>query len=70
MKSSQLAAAFYAIAESTPSGATVNMCLTGDEENSTITIQQAPSQVLDAITDYGFYLRAQFGEIVVSNEEG
>lgn len=70
MKSSQLAAAFYAIAESTPSGATVNMRLTGDDENPTLTIQQAPSQVLDAITDYGFYLRAEFGEIVVSVEEG
>lgn len=70
MKSSQLAAAFYAIAENTPSGATVNMRLTGDEENPTLTIQQAPSQVLDAITDYGFYLRAEFGEIVVSAKEG
>lgn len=70
MKSSQLAAVFYAIAESTPPGATVNMRLTGDEENPTLTIQQAPSQVLDAITDYGFYLRAEFGEIVVSTKEG
>lgn len=70
MKSSQLAAVFYAIAESTPPGETVNMRLASDAENSTLTIQQAPSQVLDAITDYGFYLRAEFGEIVVSAEEG
>lgn len=70
MKSSQLAAAFYAIAESTPPGATVNMRLSGDAENTTLAIQQAPSQVLDAITDYGFYISAHFGDIVVSAEEG
>lgn len=70
MKPSNLASVFYVIAESTPPGKTVNIRLTGDNENPTLAIQQAPSQVLDAITDYGFYLRAQFGEIVVSNEEG
>lgn len=69
MKPSSLAAIFLIVAENTPSGATVNMRLAGGDEPRLV-IQQAPSQVLDAITDNGYYIRAEFGEIVVSAEEG
>lgn len=36
----------------------------------TLNITNAPSHVLEDITDNGYYIRAEFGVVVVSPEEG
>ena len=41
--------------------------LTGENR---LSIMNAPSYVLDAITDNGYYLKAEFGSVIVMAEEG
>lgn len=58
------------IAEARRNGDMVSITISGEGEDSRLGIVSAPSYVLDAITDNGYYLRAEYGAVVVSAEEG
>lgn len=58
------------IAEARKSGDMVCITISGEGEENRLVISNAPSYVLDAITDNGYYLRAEFGCVVVTAEEG
>lgn len=58
------------IAESRKPGDMVSITIGSPTEANRLSITNAPSYVLDAITDNGYYLRAEFGSVVVTAEEG
>lgn len=58
------------IAEARKPGDMVSITISGEGEENSLRINNAPSYVLDAITDNGYYLRAEFGSVVVTAEEG
>lgn len=58
------------ICESRREGDMVSVTIGSLAGGSRLTIGNAPSYVLDAITDNGYYLSASFGAVVVSAEEG
>lgn len=57
------------IAESRQDGDLVSLTIGGTEAEPTLTITNAPSYVLDAITDNGYYISAKFGTVAVTAEE-
>lgn len=57
------------ITESRQDGDLVTLTIGGTEAEPTITITNAPSYVLDAITDNGYYISARFGSVIVTPEE-
>lgn len=57
------------IAESRQDGDLVSLAIGGTAEEPTLSITTAPSYVLDAITDNGYYIAAKFGSIEVTAEE-
>lgn len=58
------------IAETRKSGDMVSITISGEGEGNRLSISNAPSYVLDAITGNGYYLRAEYGSVVVTAEEG
>ena len=58
------------IAESRRPGDMVSITIGSPTEANRLSITNAPSYVLDAVTDNGYYLRAEFGSVVVTAEEG
>ncbi len=54
------------IAESRKPGDMVSITIGSPTGENRLGITSAPSYVLDAITDNGYYLRAEFGAVVVS----
>lgn len=56
------------IAEHRRPGDTVALAIGSPTEANRLSIQSAPSYVLDAITDNGYYLSAEYGSVVVSAE--
>lgn len=58
------------IAEARKPGDMVSITIGSPTEANRLSINNAPSYVLDAITDNGYYLRAEFGSVIVSAEEG
>lgn len=57
------------IAESRQDGDLVSLAIGGTAEEPMLSITTAPSYVLDAITDNGYYIAAKFGTIEVTAEE-
>lgn len=58
------------IAESRKPGDMVSITIGSPTEALRLSISNAPSYVLDAITDNGYYLKAEFGSVIVMAEEG
>lgn len=58
------------IVENRKPGDLVSITIGSPTEANRLSITNAPSYVLDAITDNGYYLRAEFGSVVVTTEEG
>lgn len=58
------------IAEDIREGDIVTLTIGRSAKGHTLNITNAPSNVLEAIQDNGYYLRAEFGVVVVTPEEG
>lgn len=58
------------IAEDIREGDVVTLTIGRTAKGHTLNITTAPSHVLEDITDNGYYIRAEFGVVVVSPEEG
>lgn len=70
MQDQSVASVCGLIAEARKPGDMVSITISGGGEDNRLSINNAPSYVLDAITDDGYYLRAEFGAVIVSAEEG
>lgn len=57
------------IAEARKDGDMVMLTISGTGEKSRLSIMNAPSYVLDAITDNGYYLSVDCGMLLVTAEE-
>lgn len=58
------------ICESRQEGDMVSLTIGSLTGENRLSITNAPSYVLDAITDNGYYLKAEFGPVIVMAEEG
>lgn len=58
------------ICESRKAGDMVSLTIGSLTGENRLSITNAPSYVLDAITDNGYYLKAEFGSVIVMAEEG
>ncbi len=58
------------INEARKPGDTVTLSIGSASEPDCLSIANAPSYVLDAITDNGYYVKAEYGAVVVMTEEG
>lgn len=58
------------ICESRQEGDMVSLTIGSLTDENRLSITNAPSYVLDAITDNGYYLKAEFGSVIVMAEEG
>ena len=57
------------INEARKPGDTVTLSIGSASEPDCLSIANAPSYVLDAITDNGYYLSAVYGSVVVTEKE-
>jgi hypothetical protein len=57
------------IAESRQDGDLVSLTIGGTEAEPTLTVTNAPSYVLDAITDNGYFISVKYGSAVITAEE-
>ena len=58
------------IAEARKPGDMVSITIGSIGDENRLGLVNAPSYVLDAITDNGYYIKAEFGSIVVTDQEG
>lgn len=58
------------IAESRRPGDMVSITIGSPTDQNRLAITNAPSYVLDAVTDNGYYIKAEFGSVIVTPEEG
>lgn len=61
---------FGLICESRKAGDMVSLTIGSLTGENRLSITNAPSYVLDAITDNGYYLKAEFGSVIVMDDEG
>ncbi|MBS6247919.1 MAG: hypothetical protein KH454_01580 [Eggerthella sp.] len=68
MKKTSIKEVVGLICETHKPGDTVTISIGSLTDPNRLSIMNAPSYVLDAITDNGYYMRAEFGAVVVSDE--
>lgn len=56
------------ICETHKPGDTITLSIGSPTDPNRLSIMNAPSYVLDAITDNGYYMRAEFGSVVIDDE--
>ena len=58
------------ICESRKAGDMVSLTIGSLTGENRLSISNAPSYVLDAINSNGYYLKAEFGSVIVMDDEG